>query len=175
MIQKTLKSKNNRYGKILSDENEKKNEENEPKKIEQRHKTLSKSFSSKSISVNGDHRNRSEQSVKLLHTDPFLGRVVKTADLQRISLDGEESLERVRFYLQNQAQFFIKNVLVILVKENEEELACILSQYYQFNPPIDLIDKIFSKNFWTLLKYMWKYDKRPYEETDDVKSDQYDF
>ena len=167
--------RNSKYGNMLVDEDEKKDEVNEIKSIKEKEKSLSKSFSSKSISVKGNQRNQSEQSVKLLQTDPFFGRVVNMADIENIILDDEDSLERVRFFLQNQAQVFIKNVLVILVKENEEELAWVLCQYYQWNPPIDLIEKILSKNYWVLLKYIWKYDRRPYEEVDDINSEKYDF
>lgn len=115
--------RNSKYGNMLVDEDEKKDEVNEIKSIKEKEKSLSKSFSSKSISVKGNQRNQSEQSVKLLQTDPFFGRVVNMADIENIVLDDEDSLERVRFFLQNQAHVFIKNVLVILVKENEEELA----------------------------------------------------
>ena len=111
-----------KYAKILDEEGSKRDEmDHESEKLKE--KEISKSFSSKSISIKGDRINQSDASAKILQTDPLLMHAIRGTEIDQIALEDEESMERVRFFLQNQAQVFIGNVLVLLVKENEEELA----------------------------------------------------
>lgn len=48
------------------------------------------------------------------------------------------------------------NILVLLTKSGDEQLACIVVMYYNVIVTQQQLQKIISKKYYTLLKHIWK-------------------
>lgn len=96
-------------------------------------------------------------------------------DISDTRVNSLEELERVRFYLQNYAELFMGNMLVLLFKANEEQLCCLLLKYYKATPKEDMIDRAVEKSQFKLLKYMYKYQRNYCYKTDSSISYKFTF
>lgn len=69
-----------------------------------------------------DKEIHSEPSTLQFKTDPIKTKILDEKDVQSTRLDDEDTLERVRYYLQEHAEIMMGNILISLYKAREETM-----------------------------------------------------
>jgi hypothetical protein len=80
-------------------------------------------------------------------------------EFEQTKLDSMEMMAKVSFYLENYTESFMCNLLIVLFKARDEDLCCILLQYYNVIPQEDFIAKWLENNWFKVLRHIWKYNK----------------
>lgn len=78
--------------------------------------------SNRSISISGNRRAPTNYSTLYLKTDSEVNIKIEECEIKKIFLRNNEMLERIRYHLQNYAEAFLCNIVIVLYKEGELEL-----------------------------------------------------
>ena len=101
----------------------------------------------------------SEPSTIQFKTDPFKTKALDEEDVLATRLDDEDTLERVRYYLQEHAEIMMGNILISLYKAREEKVCCLLLKHYKVTPKKEFIIRAAHNKSFLILKYIWKYSR----------------
>lgn len=115
--------------------------------------------SKKSIGVFGIRQKGSDVGSINFKTYSEYDSICDENEFEQTKLDSMDMMAKVSYYLENFTESFMCNLLIVLFKARDEDLCCILLEYYNVIPQENFIEKWLENNCFKILRHIWKFNR----------------